>query len=117
MNGYDIYSRSAVRIGISGTADEIVSDSRLLARALELINQISADLKLEEISNLSDEISCSETEVEALCCGVVMLLSLSDGDTAKNQLYTGIYNAKRATVLGGISHVEDNLPVAESGDA
>lgn len=113
MNGYDLYKKAKARLGAIGGADEILSDTRLLERALELINQIAADLKLQTVTDLTQEIVCSDTKNEALCCGTAMLLALSEGDTAKNQLYTNIYNAKRAAALGEITRVEDRLPVAE----
>ena len=113
MTGYDIYKKACARLGISGTADEIIADSRLLSRALELVNQIAADLKIAEIKNLSDEITADAQKGEAICCGVAMLLSLSDGNSEKNQIYTNIYNAKRATVLSHLTQVEDNLPITE----
>ena len=72
--------------------------------------------QLHLIKELSDEINCDAKEADALCSGVTMLLSLSESEMAINQLYTAIYNAKRATVLGKTSKIEDALPVTESGD-
>lgn len=116
MTGYDIYKKACARVGISGTSDEIIVDSRLLSRALEFVNQIASDLKINEIKNLSDEIVSEPEKAEAVCCGVAMLLSLCDGNAEKNHIYTNIYNAKRATVLAHSCFIEDNLPKAEVND-
>lgn len=116
MTGYDIYKKACARVGVSGAADEIIADSRLLARALEFVNQIALDLKMNEINNLSDEIAGDSVKTEALCCGVAMLISLSCGQAEKNQIYANIYNSKRAAVLAHSSFIEDKLPTAEDGD-
>lgn len=115
MKGYDIYKKVLARSGFEN-GDEIVLHNAQFANVLEMINQIAADLKVGEITELSEEVSYSNEITEAICCGVAMLLSLNEGDFEKNQIFAGIYNAKRAAVLGKITHVEDTLPVAESGD-
>ena len=116
MTGYDIYKKACTRVGISGAGDEIISDSRLFSRTIEFINQIASDLKMNEVENLSDELSEDREKTEALSCGVAMLLSLTCGNAEKNRIYTNIYNAKRAALLAHSSFIEDKLPIAEDGD-
>ena len=115
MNGYDIYKKAVARLGYEN-GDEITLKNTQFSHIFEIINQITADLKLDKLSELSQEIDYSADIIEAICCGAAMLISLSEGDIAKNQIFTNIYNAKRAAILGGISHIKDTLPVAESGE-
>lgn len=112
MNGYDIFKKAVTRAGIF-QGDILNGD--FAKRAPELINQIAADLKLEQINSLSDEIICDTEKAEALCCGVAMLVTLTVSDREKNEIFTNIYNAKRAAVLSNISAVEDVLPNPADG--
>lgn len=114
MNGYDIYSKATIRLGYTPASEGSEFSSETLAHALELINQIISDLKLEPIKSLSDDINCSDEQAEALCCGTAMLLSFIESDTEKNQIYTNIYNAKRASALSKTEHITDTLPTPES---
>lgn len=113
MNGYDIYDKASIRLGYKGSGKNEILDSRLVGRALEFVNQISIDLKLGAVENLSDEILCSEELGEALCCGTAMLISMAEGDINKNVIFTALYNAKRAAALGECCYIKDNLPVTE----
>ena len=113
MNGYDIYDRAMIRLGFKATGKNEIMDAGIMSRAEEFINQIAADLKLRPIENLSDNIDCSAELSEALCCGVAMLISLSEADANKNVIFTALYNAKRAAVLSGKTFIEDTLPTAE----
>jgi len=115
MNGYDIYKKAIARLGID-SGDEITLDNTGFLHILECTNQILHDLKLNPVKELSEEIMHDASALEAICCGVTMLLALSEGETEKNQIFTAIYNAKRAALLGKTSHIEDTLPVSESGD-
>ena len=115
MNGYELCRKAILRMGRQNESD-ILIHSENTARDLEFLNQIAEDLKIDTLNELSDEINCDAKEADALCSGVTMLLSLSESEMAINQLYTAIYNAKRATVLGKTSKIEDTLPVTESGE-
>ena len=114
MNGYMIYRKALARLG-NENADEISLDNVQFTHVLELINQIASDLKVNTINELSSEVENSNDVIEAICCGTAMMLALNQGDIAKNQIFTNIYNAKRAAVLSSTSHIEDTLPIAESG--
>ena len=61
------------------------------------------------------EIIATEPQIEAVCYGTAMLLSLSEGETEQNRLFTQIYNAKRAAVLSEIQKIQDSLPTVSYG--
>lgn len=115
MNGYDIYKKSLSRLG-SDSGDEITLNNTDFLYVLECINQIAEDLKVKPINELSEEMSQNPQTIEAICCGVTMLLALNAGESQKNQIYTAIYNAKRAALLCKTFCIEDTLPIAEGGD-
>lgn len=112
MTGYELLKGAFLRLGINNDTELLDGTSK---RDLEFINQILIDLKLSPITELSEEVKCSAAEAEAVCCGIAMLLSFTLGEEDKNQIYTAIYNAKRATVLCKTEKIEDVLPKAESG--
>lgn len=115
MTGYEVYNKANLRLGYYAATDTTAFESKLLSRALELINQIATDLGIEALENLSQEINCSEAKAEALCSGMTMLLALSEGDSEKNKIFTDIYNAKRSKALSKTSLIEDTLPVTDAG--
>lgn len=110
MNGYDIYKKAVTRLGYNSC-----DDKALLEKAGELIGQISADLKLEQITDLTADLQLDSNEAEAVCCGVTMLLALIEGDGEKHRIFCELYNAKRASLLSECNVKKDCLPVAESG--
>lgn len=112
MKGYDIYKKAALRAGI--TEKDILSES-FTFKAFEYISQIASDLKLKGVNSLTENIECSPEKAEALCCGVAMLICLDIEDGAKAKVLTDIYNAKRASVLSGVSAIDDILPKPYGG--
>lgn len=112
MKGYELLKGAFLRLGINNDTELLDGTSK---RDLEFINQILTDLKLSPIEELSEEVECSAVVGEAVCCGIAMLLSFALGEQDKNQIYTAIYNAKRATVLCKTEKIEDVLPQAEGG--
>ena len=117
MTGFDIFRRCVVLLGYSNNAEETVSGKALLSRMPDIINQIALDLKIEPIVELSSKIDADKDVLDALCNGCTMLLALSEGDGAKNQLFATIYNAKRAAVLGGSYTKSDVMPTPSDGGA
>ncbi len=109
MSGYDLFKKALVRLSYTN------SYNKLSNKALEFINQICIDLKLPTIESLSDKIEQENEIKEALCCGIAMLLTLSEGDSEKNSIYTNLYNSKRAAVLSKVTYVEDVLPKTQNG--
>lgn len=110
MKGFDIYKRCIVLMGYTSSDSDAISDRTLIDRFPEIINQIAMDLKAEPIESLSEDIKLSAPKQEALCYGAAMLLALTEGDGAKNQLFAGIYNAKRAAALCETDSISDVLP-------
>lgn len=112
MNGYEIFKKAILRLGY----DEALNKS-FDERSLELLNQITADLKLSVIENLVQPLLFTPEQNEALCCGLAMLLALSEGDAEKNQIFANLYNAKRAALLSEQQKIQDVLPTMVGGEA
>lgn len=115
MTGYDIYKRCMALMGLTISDGEVISDHALISRFTEILNQIALDLKLPNISSLSEQITLTPAKADAVCYGAAMLLSFSEGDIAKNQFFTNIYNSKRNTALSEISNITDVIPGVDSG--
>ena len=115
MTGNDIYRRVLGILGYLNTNIINANEDNLLKRAPDIINQICMDLKIPQIERLSDEIKANEASIDALCYGTAMLMALVEGDGAKNQVFTQIYNSKRAAALSQIQKIEDKLPFVSYG--
>lgn len=115
MNGYEIFKKAFLRLGFDSGNMAVLSHEPS-DRNLEFINQIAEDLKLQPLKEMSAMADWKADEIQAVVCGVAMLLSFSEGESTKNQMLTELYNAKRAALLGMVAKIEDILPVAESGD-
>lgn len=115
MTGYDIYKRVLALLGYLNAADVVVGEENLFKRSLDVINQICFDLNIETINSLSCKIEANEIKIDALCYGVAMILSLIEGDGAKNKLFAQIYNAKRSKALSKSDTVQDKLPKMNYG--
>ena len=115
MTGYDIYNKVLNLSGNINHIDDGFSEQIILERMPDIINQICFDLKIPTIKALENEINATEAQIDALCYGAAMLLSLSGGETEKNRLFTQIYNAKRAAVLSEIQKIQDRLPTVSYG--
>lgn len=113
MNGYEIYNKVLIRLGYKESESQDIINKRLTDGSLEAVNQILLDLKLEPVTALSKDINAAAPILEAVCCGVAMLLTVNIGDSNKNVIFTALYNAKRAAVLSITEHIKDNLPIAE----
>lgn len=114
MTGYDIYKKALIRLGYpEGVAAN--NDERLFQTAKEFINIICKDLKLPLIKNIGEEINLSDEVLETLCCGVCMVISRSEGDKSKCDLYTTVYNFNRSRELCKTQHIKDTLPHTVDG--
>lgn len=113
MNGYEVYNRALIRLGYNDSDNKEVYNMGLTEGLLDAVNQILSDLKLNGVKNLSEEINADSSVLEALACGVAMLLTVSIGDCNKNVIFTALYNAKRMAVLSKTEFIKDNLPVTE----
>ena len=117
MKGYDIYNRALTLLGYGGNNASPAGAVLMEKRCLEAINQISADLKCEPISSLAEELPTGSAKTEALCCGVAMIMSLTESDGEKNRIFADLYNAKRAAALAKIEHIGERLPDAGTEQA
>lgn len=115
MTGNEIYKRCLSLLGYTPTEQETVSTSSLLSRMPDILNQILTDLKLPEIKSLDETVKGTNLQIDAVCCGCAMLLSLSDGDNRKNRVFTEIYNARRGAALCETDKIKDNLPYTCDG--
>jgi hypothetical protein len=43
------------------------------------------------------------------------MLALVEGDGAKNEIFTKIYNSKRAAALSKVEKIQDKLPITTDG--
>lgn len=110
MTGYDIYNNAITLLGYMNSDTIVSPKGNKYERTLRIINWILSDLKCKEITSLSEIITVDGSKADAVCTGVAMLLSLSEGDSQKNKAFTDIYNGKRATVLSEIKYVGDKIP-------
>ena len=115
MTGNELYRRVLSLLGYYGNETVKTDTNYLLKRALDVINQMCIDLKIPPIERLEQAIAADNKKLDALCYGTAMLLSLVEGDSAKNELFAKIYNAKRATALSACEKVEDKLPGVSYG--
>lgn len=110
MTGNDIIKRSASLLGYSDRDGEIGQITPILSRGVAIINQISNDLNIKEIKNLSDEIVSDKKYSEAMTLGVSMLIAQNLNDTQKANYFTNLYNLKRGDFKSKTGKVKDILP-------
>ena len=113
MTGNDIYLIVSSLLGFSEGLSDARNDITLRERMLVSINRIGADLcDMPSLKSLNDSIDLSSAFCEALPYGVAMLISLTDGDSEKNSIFTSLYNSKRAAAKVSSTVVDDVLPKA-----
>lgn len=113
MTGNDIYLTVTTLLGFSEALSDIHNDIALRERMLVTLNRIGADLcDMPPVKSLNDGINLSSAFCEALIYGVAMLISLTDGDSEKNSIFTSLYNSKRAAAKAQKATVNDTLPKA-----
>lgn len=115
MTGLDIYNKAIMLLGYDQSEINFGARDEILPKALDIINNIIIDLNLSLIDSLADEVKGTLKQLDALCSGTAMLISLLQGDTNKNVIFTGLYNAKRAIALSGKAYIEDVLPIDDGG--
>lgn len=115
MTGNDVFNRVLNLLGYLNSHTVRSDNQNLLKRAIDILNQICFDLKIPNITRLSDKIEASEKALDALCYGTAMIMALVDGDGAKNKMFADIYNAKRAAALSSKDVIEDKLPKVDYG--
>lgn len=112
MTGFDVYESAMMLLGYIRADGTIAEDEGIKQRAVFAVNQIAADLCVKRrVANLTEELGVDNNFFEAMTYGVGMLLSLGEDDREKNEIFTRIYNAKRATLKSAGGRVQDRLPV------
>lgn len=113
MTGNDIYLTVTTLLGFGDALSDTRNDITLRERMLVALNRIGADLcDMPPVKSLNDSVSLSSAFCEALIYGVAMLISLTDGDSEKNSIFTSLYNSKRASAKAQKAAVSDTLPKA-----
>lgn len=111
MTGNDIFETAVTLLGYTDFSRKFQDSSGLRERALCAINQITNDLcGAVAVDSLFDEIHLDAAYAAAAPYGVAMLLSLIDGDSDKNAMFSSIYNAKRAAAKCKGASISDVLP-------
>lgn len=112
MTGRDIYLLSVGLLGYDPTPALNGSNDILAKNTVMAINRILLDLEGKGycIKTLSDELPCGDRCADALLYGVAMMLSLIEGDAAKQNAYCEIYNAKRRTYKSCSGYIKDTMP-------
>ena len=100
MKAFDIYKRAMRLLGYGDILNDEALRQRFEEQSTELISQIAADLHIQEISSLSDELEADAQQLEALAC-------------SKNRIFTALYNAKRASSLKAKAIIADVMPQTE----
>lgn len=115
MNGSEIYNTAMTLLGYTDSDSGVCLPDSMRQRSLGLIVQLCRELNITEPSTLIQPIQSDQAGCDALCFGLAMLYSLSEGDPEKNRLFTQIYNSKRAGFKGGRSQIGDLLPSVGGG--
>ncbi len=114
MTGYDIFKNAITRLeyptGVDGS-----NEKRLFLKANEFFSIICNDIKVPVIKDMYSPLEFSGDIVEALCCGVAMLIANTEGDINKFQVFHGLYVTQRMRVLNCIAHIKDKQPTTNFG--
>lgn len=112
MRVNDIYRTAMELIGYGYTSD-VSADFPLPHNPLSLCNRVFADLGLPTAEALDQTVELTPEAIEAMQYGIAMFVCIFSGDSARQPLYTEIYNAKRAKVLFGIEKIKDVMVYRE----
>lgn len=113
MTGYDLYKKICALLGYAVSTNTV--GDRRAERMTDIINQISADLKMPKISRLSSEICAHPEKREALIYGCAMMLAVTEQDASNAAFFAELYNAKRTAALCEGDCRKDVLPVPGYG--
>lgn len=116
MTGNDILKISASLLGYTDANGEMEGLKTIINRGCEFINQIGFDLEIPKISMLSEKLTLSQKAEELLIYGVCMLIALNCEDTDKSELFTRLYNMKRAGFKSNITTKQNVLPFNNGGE-
>lgn len=111
MTGYDIFLSALNLINHNGDFSANNGEEILLKKSVFTINRVLSDLTdgTLSIENIHDKIECSDAVSDALCYGVAMFLSLSEGDSNSQNVFAEIYNLKRAKAKSGKGYIKNGV--------
>lgn len=117
MTARDMIKNALKLLGYTEANGNSELPSRIINRAVPLINIIYSELsRIEGVSDykpiktLTDELKLSERVLsEVMPSGVAMLIATGEGDGVEQQLWTDIYNRKKA-ILTRIEERANGLP-------
>lgn len=117
MTARDMIKNALKLLGYTEANGNSELPSRIINRAVPLINIIYSELShiedvsdYEPIKTLTDELKLSERVLsEVMPAGLAMLIATGEGDGVEQQLWTDIYNRKKA-ILTRIEERADGLP-------
>ena len=112
MKVNDIY-RAALELMGYGYDSDVSADFPLPHKPLSVCNRVFTDLGLPTADSLEQPIEIEPETAEAACYGIAMFICIFSGDSARQPLYTGIYNSKRAKVLSRTEKIKDVMVYRE----
>ena len=117
MTGIEMIKKAMTLLGYTDSTGEISGSQRFSSRALVVLNSIYADLYYASggkdfipLASASDEFELPEKLLyDVMPYGVAMMFAQSESDGDSQQLFSLLYNSKRAE-LTRTEGVEDVLP-------
>ncbi|MBR7070916.1 MAG: hypothetical protein IKI29_01960 [Clostridia bacterium] len=106
MTGNEILNRALLLLGYSDSQGNISAEQRIKSRALSVLNAVYADLfytvhedGFVPLVSLSDPIQLPEKMLfDIMPYGVASFLAMSESDGDNQQVFTVLYNQKRAGI-------------------
>ncbi len=114
MRANDLLEKAVLLLGYEAHGYGDKNDKSLSSRILCAINTILSDLSLGQISSIFDEITPDDSTEAAAVYGVAMMLSVLEGDAARNEFFSRLYNQKRASAKFSLGKISDVLPKSEA---
>lgn len=112
MKASNIYKTALELMGYGYNSD-VSADFPLPDNPLSVCNRVFTDLGLGAIESLEESVDLEPEIMDAVCYGIAMFISIFSGDSARQPLYTEIYNAKRAKVLSCTEKIKDVMVYRE----
>ena len=117
MKGQQVLKFATDMLGYTNANGNLQLSARIMGKALVNLNLIYSDLwrasydeEFKPLTNIHDEIKLPERVInDIMPYGVAMMLAQSESDGDQQQLYSVIYNRKRASLIKKES-IQDVLP-------
>ena len=130
MTGYDIIKKAMELLGYTASNGNLQLNARISSKSLAVVNVIYSDLwhvcyggetdcfasarndikEFVPLENIHEEINLPERAInDVMIYGVASFIAQSESDGDQQQIYTTLYNQKRAS-LSKKETVQDVLP-------